>query len=185
MKKKLSPGQIVEKFQVDGNDVIFRVMNKNDAKGCLRHINSLIREKAYIAWQKPFTLEQEREWVEDNMKKLKEGDRIAIVVERGGRMIGSSSVWREPFHAKRHIAHIAIGLNTGRGMGIGFRLMGALERVAVEQLGCTMLQLMVYEPNKPARRLYEKCGFVEFGRLKNGCYHFGNYYDEIFMVKYL
>ncbi len=46
-----------------------------------------------------------------------------------------------------------------RGRGVGRALLAAVERKA-RDLGCCKLTLEVLENNKPARQLYESCGFV-------------------------
>jgi len=180
---KLNPGQVLEEFEAGGRKVIFRVIRKGDENGCLAHINSLIAEKAMIAWQKPFTLKREKEWLKEKLKEIAKGDNITVIVESEGRMIGCASVWKDIFDAKAHVAHIAIGLNSQRGQGIGERLMAALERVAKNHLGCSIIELTVYENNAVARGLYEKMGFRETGRVPKGCNHFGKYFDEVIMVK--
>lgn len=53
-----------------------------------------------------------------------------------------------------------------RGKGFGARLMNEAEEFAKER-GCTSVALEVRESNLPARALYEKMGYVMYGRQKN------------------
>lgn len=53
-----------------------------------------------------------------------------------------------------------------RGMGIGRRIMDALENFAKDR-GISMLSLEVREANLAARRLYSSCGWIEEGIRKN------------------
>jgi hypothetical protein len=46
-----------------------------------------------------------------------------------------------------------------------------------------LIQLSVVMGNEPARRLYARAGFVEYGVEKNSLKHGGRYYDEILMAK--
>jgi len=46
-----------------------------------------------------------------------------------------------------------------------------------------MIELGVYEHNTIAKKLYEDCGFREVGRIPGGLNHYGEYMDEITLVK--
>jgi RimJ/RimL family protein N-acetyltransferase len=43
------------------------------------------------------------------------------------------------------------------------------------------IELWVFEENARARHVYEKVGFIEEGRLRDGMYKAGHYQDLIFM----
>ena len=53
-----------------------------------------------------------------------------------------------------------------RGTGYGKMLMDRAEEYAVSH-GCPAITLEVRQSNAPARRLYEKCGYTEYGIQKN------------------
>jgi len=180
---RITPGQAIEEFEADGKRIVFRTLKRGDERGSLSHINALINERAYIYWQRPFTLRQERKWVEDNLKENRAGTKITIIIEADGKIIGTATVWKEPFDATRHVAHLAIGLSSERGRGIGRRLMETLERLAADNLKARMIELGVYEHNTIAKKLYEDCGFREAGRIPGGLNHYGKYMDEITLVK--
>jgi RimJ/RimL family protein N-acetyltransferase len=49
--------------------------------------------------------------------------------------------------------------------------------------GVELLQLAVVSDNEPARRLYARLGFVEYGIEKKSLKQGGRYTDEVLMVK--
>ena len=53
-----------------------------------------------------------------------------------------------------------------RGKGYGEMLMERAEQYAIAH-GCPAITLEVRQSNAPARRLYEKCGYTEYGIQKN------------------
>lgn len=57
-------------------------------------------------------------------------------------------------------------LPQARGRGVGDALMAACERAARKR-GCTILRLEVRQDNAGAIRLYEKLGYVAFGRYES------------------
>ena len=46
-----------------------------------------------------------------------------------------------------------------------------------------ILTLGVFSLNIPAKRLYEKFGFMEYGRLPKALFYQGKYIDQIYMYK--
>jgi ribosomal protein S18 acetylase RimI-like enzyme len=67
-----------------------------------------------------------------------------------------------------------------RKSGVGQRLVEAVIDFARENV--EILQLSVVSDNEPARRLYTRLGFVEYGLEKDSLKHGDTYYDEILMA---
>jgi ribosomal protein S18 acetylase RimI-like enzyme len=67
-----------------------------------------------------------------------------------------------------------------RKAGVGRRLVEAVIDFARQHV--EILQLSVVSDNEPARRLYARLGFVEYGLEKNSLKHGETYYDEILMA---
>lgn len=180
---KFLEGEVFEEFEAGGKKVTFRALRKTDLNECLRHINSLIREEACIAYDRKVTPGAEKKWLANVLKDNSEGRRVTVVVEAQGRIVGIGSVWKGAHQADAHKSSLGIGLNAERGKGIGYRLMMALERLAARRLKCKVMSFSVYEKNAAARRLYAKCGYRVAGRIPRGCRLRGKYYDELIMVK--
>lgn len=70
-----------------------------------------------------------------------------------------------------------------RGTGVARRLVEAV--IAYARPRVELVQLSVVVGNEPARRLYARLGFVEYGIEKNALKHCGKYSDEILMAKEL
>jgi RimJ/RimL family protein N-acetyltransferase len=68
-----------------------------------------------------------------------------------------------------------------RGTGVARRLVEAVIDFARSRV--ELIQLSVVVGNEPARRLYARLGFVEYGIERNSLKHGGRYYDEILMAK--
>ena len=67
-----------------------------------------------------------------------------------------------------------------RGSGVARRLVEAIIEFARSRV--ELIQLSVVMGNEPARRLYTRLGFVEYGIERNFLKHGGRYYDEILMA---
>jgi len=182
---KFRPGQVLEKFETDGKEVVFRMPKRSDLKGCMKHINLLVKEKAYLATQKKVTLKQEREWLNGVMKEIGGKNAVNVFVTIDGKYAGNARIEKHKMDSTGHVAEIGITLSLGRGMGIGTRLMALLEKIARNHFKSRILRLDVYEGNTPAKRLYKKMGFKKIGVIPKGCKHFGRYLDYILMYKEL
>jgi RimJ/RimL family protein N-acetyltransferase len=68
-----------------------------------------------------------------------------------------------------------------RGTGIARRLVEAVVDFARPRV--ELIQLSVVVGNEPARRLYSRLGFIEYGIEYNSLKYGGRYYDEILMTK--
>jgi RimJ/RimL family protein N-acetyltransferase len=180
---KFREGEVFEEFEAGGKKVIFRALKKSDLKGCLSHINALIRQEAYISLDRELTFGQEKKWLRKEQEANRKGTRVTVVVESGGKIVGTGEIWKGENPASAHKCNLGIGLSKERGEGIGYRLMMTLEKLAVERLKCEVMTFWLYEKNAVARRLYGKCGFSEAGRIPNGLKLRGKYYDELIMVK--
>ena len=70
-----------------------------------------------------------------------------------------------------------------RKAGVGKRLAEAVIDHASQCV--ELVQLTVVSGNKPARRLYDSLGFIEYGIEKNSLKYDGRYWDEVLMAKSL
>ena len=67
-----------------------------------------------------------------------------------------------------------------RNLGIGRLMLNAVLEVARENV--ELIQLSVVRENRPARRLYERAGFLEFGVETKASKYGDEYYDEALMA---
>ncbi|MEA2898104.1 MAG: hypothetical protein QOJ84_3719 [Bradyrhizobium sp.] len=70
--------------------------------------------------------------------------------------------------------------SSSRNLGVGRLLLSAVLDVARENV--ELIQLSVVRENRPARRLYESVGFLEFGVETKASKYGDKYYDEALMA---
>lgn len=94
------------------------------------------------------------------------GRSWGIVVD--GRFVGHLDLFSKNIPTAIHRAMIGMGIESGfRGQGHGESLIRTAIAWAKEQGTIDWIDLGVFEHNLKARRLYEKCGFVENGRIQD------------------
>ena len=107
-----------------------------------------------------------------------DGGEFTLGAWQLGQLVGAVSCERDPRTKLRHIGHV-IGMMVRRetqGAGIGRALLAACVAEARAADGLVMLTLTVTAGNAAAVHLYERAGFVRYGRLPrailvDGVYH--------------
>jgi len=102
-----------------------------------------------------------------------------------GEPCGMANLYIQPYKKQAHTCLFSVIVKEEmRGKGVGKELLEALMKYAKEKFHIEILHLEVYEGN-PAKRLYERVGFTEFGRQSRFIKEEGKYIAKIFMQKYL
>jgi len=109
------------------------------------------------------------------------GILIALVAEVGGKLVASSDVGQRtpeyPEHNHVGILGIAISKNA-RGVRLGNALIESLLELS-RTAGLKVIILDTLATNAAARRLYEKVGFVEVGKIPKAIHRDGAYIELI------
>ena len=107
-----------------------------------------------------------------------EGGEFTLGAWQLGQLVGAVSCERDPRTKVRHIGHVIGMMVRGetQGAGIGRALLDACITEARAADGLVMLTLTVTAGNAAAVHLYERAGFVRYGRLPraivvDGVYH--------------
>ncbi len=87
----------------------------------------------------------------------------SFTAELDGVVCGTAVIYVQVVKKLAHQALFAIIIDRKmRGLGIGTKMMHYLMKVAKEKFKIETLHLEVYKGN-PAKRLYDRLGFVEYG----------------------
>jgi RimJ/RimL family protein N-acetyltransferase len=141
-------------------------------------VDSVAREKRYLAMLRGFPLKGTRQFVRANIKNR----NPHFVALDGPNVVGWCDILRVERHAMAHSGVLGIGLVKGyREKGIGRALIDAALARA-RKTGFTRVELTVREDNLRGIRLYRKVGFVPEGRKRNAFRVDGRYYDLLTMA---
>ena len=130
--------------------------------------------------KKPSTLD-ERKWFLGFQKACSEGNAIGLVAVVDDDIVGFCEVdRRKPNSPVSHRGDFGISVRKEyRGKGIGLMLMK--EMIKRCKGSFEMLELDVFAGNKVAKHLYEKLGFMTYGRRPLSVKRDGRYIDEELM----
>src|SRR5262249_48021696 len=141
-------------------------------------VDSVAREKRYLAMVRGFPLKVTRQFVRWNIKKR----NPHFVALSEGRVVGWCDIQPIPRHTQAHSGVLGMGIIDGfRSKGIGAALMRATLARARKR-GLTRVELTVREDNRRAMGLYRKAGFVTEGRKRKAFRIDGRYYDLFSMA---
>jgi ribosomal protein S18 acetylase RimI-like enzyme len=101
---------------------------------------------------------------------------------RDGELVGTAGFAIQQGQPNAHKGRL-FGMyvrSSSRSLGIGRLLLNAVLNVARENV--ELIQLSVVRENRPARRLYESAGFLEYGVEEKASKYGDKYYDEALMA---
>ena len=102
-----------------------------------------------------------------------------------GKLAGMATLYLQPYQKYAHQCLFAIIVDEKyRNQGVGKALLEHMAERAKNQFGIELLHLEVYEGN-PAKRLYERMGFEQYGKHPRFIKIGGEYLDKILMEKRL
>lgn len=123
----------------------------------------------------------EEEWLRRRMGYSTSEVNLAICRSDSSEHVGNAYV-RDIDWISRHAGfHLLIGEPFERGKGYGQSALRQVLRHVRGDLGLRRLYLYVLEENAAARRVYEKAGFVEEGKLRQHVFKHGRFLDLIVM----
>ncbi len=100
-----------------------------------------------------------RKVIEEFCEEQQGDQRVTLLAEENGEVIGYGSLVRRPTDWMRHIAEIrVITSRQARGQGLGRMMVKELSNVA-EKLGVTKLVAQMVREQEGARSMFEKLGF--------------------------
>ena len=162
-------------------DVYLRALEPSDLDRTWKWHND---QELYATLVRPFryvSRAAEEEWIRRKAAYSQTEIQLAICLKQGDQHIGNISLTDIDWVARHAGVGIFLGEAKYQSKGYGQQAMRLLLRHAFHDLGLHHVYLVVLDDNARAIRLYEKCGFVVEGRLRQHAYKRGQFRDLIFM----
>ncbi|HIZ62610.1 MAG TPA: GNAT family N-acetyltransferase [Candidatus Gemmiger avistercoris] len=166
---------------ITGERVVLRPITDGDTDHIVTWRNTPSVMQNFI-FRQQFTPEMHRNWL---ATKVATGQVVQyIIVDKAeDRPVGS--VYFRDIDPVNHSAEygIFIGEEDARGQGFGSETARLFTEFGFARLGLHRISLRLLEENLPARRSYEKAGFVQEGIFHDMVMLDGQYRDVVFMAK--
>ncbi len=173
-----------EKYLLKNNKtLILRNPLVSDVDDLLSYINGLVEEDVMILRNKKVKRSDEVKWLNGLIKKIKNGEEIALVAEVNKQVIGRINVEVGSFR-ETHFGTLGISIAPKyRNMGIGRIMLNKIIKES-KKSGLKSIQLEVFSKNKRASHLYKSVGFKRAGVIPKKYKYKGKYEDgEIMYMK--
>lgn len=181
------PGRVIYRDSVGNLDVFVRYPQEGDTSEMCSYINTISKEKTYIAWQGEETsLLDEEKYLKNQLEKISKNETVQLLLYANDELSGISSIDLRS-KIKSHIGGFGITIaKKYRGKGLGKLLMKlVLEESSKKLAKLKIVTLAVFAENENAIRMYKNFGFKEYGRLPKGLLYRDKLVNEIEMYKSL
>jgi len=173
---------------LEGKEIKIRRVSKKDLKSVDRFrnfLNSLVSEDALVRANKRMTLKDETFWLKEELKKIREQNKVYLVAEDKNKIVGSVDI--SLGHGREnHVCHLGISIRKGyRNIGLGTYLVREITKLAKKELKTQpkIIRLSAYSINKEALAFYKELGFRQAARIPKQAKFKGRLIDEIIMLK--
>lgn len=167
----------------DGTILRFEPLNgKEDAYKCRSFINTLVQENLYLLVERPVTLKEEKQWLQNQQQAQRKGEQILLKVLVDGKLIGNG--FARPGVGRNH-GNVNIGISLAKqwsGKGIGRLLLEELILSSERKWHPKNIYLHVISANTMAQRLYESLGFRIIARLPEWSEYEEKHLDEYILL---
>lgn len=167
---------------IAGSQIDLVIIEKRDARTMTRYVNDP-EVNRYLLRCMPQHVQEEEKWIE-SITENRNGVILGIARKEETTLIGTTSLgWKKDNRDRTASFGLMIGDKSAWGKGYGTEATQLILKYAFNTLDLRGVELCLFDTNKAARKVYEKCGFVEIGRLRDWLYISpGSYCDEVMMV---
>lgn len=167
--------------RIEGERVVLRPITDADTDHIVAWRNTPAIMQNFIFREK-FTAEMHRNWL---ATKVASGQVVQYIIEEKATGCPVGSVYFRDVDHNNHSAEygIFIGEEDARGKGFGTETARLFTDFGYQVLGLHRISLRLLAENEPARRSYEKAGFVLEGTFRDMVLLDGKYRDIVFMAK--
>jgi diamine N-acetyltransferase len=162
---------------LQGRRVRLRAVERADLPAFVQWFNDPVIQRR-LARVEPLSLAEEERWFEA-LQRSKADVVYAVVVADG--LVGTCGLHRIDWRHRCAELGIVIGDDAYRGQGHGSDAVRTLVDHAFGNLGLHRIELEVLADNEPARRCYERLGFVDEGVRREARYIDGGFKDLVWM----
>ncbi|MGE5578191.1 MAG: N-acetyltransferase family protein [Syntrophothermus sp.] len=166
----------------DGRTLILRKAARTDATALVGYLQQIARESNFLTFGEgefSMSVAQEEEYIEQS---LQADNRLFLVAEVDGRIVGNLSFSGGPRTRIRHMGELGVSvIREYWGLGIGGRMLEYLIDWAKASGVIRKINLRTREDNERAIRLYERMGFRREGVRTRDMLVDGRFYDSVCM----
>ena len=169
--------------KIIGNQIYLRSItdSEEDTNHIIRWRNS-DGVRPYFIYQKPFTIEGHKQWLEKEIFSGK-GFQFMVCKIEDDTPIGCTYLRDYDKVSRKAEYGFFIGVEEEKGKGIGKDMLTTTMKFAFEELGLHKLYARAFANNMPSVKSFLSCGFEQEAYLRDEEYINGEYRDIVFLAK--
>lgn len=169
----------------DGREVSIVTPDMDGLKAITDFVNKLSKEDTFLSFAgEEYSLEKEEAWLSNALNEIKFKKNYIIWAVIDSQIIGNVDI-KVGRAREEHVGTIGLMVDSDfRGNGLGEYLIRKILDEG-KKMGLKIATLNVFSDNIPARKLYEKVGFIEYGKLSDGFFRKEKFSDKIEMYQEL
>lgn len=180
-----SKGNHAKDGKGDEDILLIRNAEHGDARSLAALMKTVEAESEFMLYGKDERIQSTQKVRKQIIEWRQSGHSTIFIAILNGEHVGFLTIVGNAAKRAAHRAEICIGVQAdARRKGIATKLLQKGEEWAASK-GISRLELTVVENDKPARKLFEKAGYVSEGIRQDSMVINGKYYDEIYMAKFL
>lgn len=160
---------------IQGEKIILRALEKNDANLLLDIINDPDTENMLGGSSYPVSYDMQCEWIENQ----KNDDTVfrTIIALKDEKKTGIGTIILNNIDMKNGTAeiHVKLAVENNRGKGYGTEAVNTMVKYAFNEMRLNCIYAEILEYNLPSIKLFEKCGFIKEGILSSRVFKGGKY----------
>ncbi len=166
---------------IEGKLINLRAQEMSDLARMTRWVND--REVTrFLSTRYPWAEATEEAWLRNRTSKPMAFGDVGFAIEtKDGVHIGSCGLHEASPEQRSAELGIMIGERAYWSRGYGSDAVATLVRFAFDEMNLHRIELHVFDFNARGMRAYEKCGFVEEGRMRQARHQEGAYHDVVVM----
>lgn len=157
-----------------GTHVTLRAIELEDADLLREMINDPNMEAFVVGYSFPISKFQQSEWIKNIGSKKNE---FRAIIDVNGTAIGTVMLTDIDFKNGTAEIHIKIAATQNRGCGYGKDVVNCLTDYAFDDLRLNCVYCSIREDNIASQKLFESCGYVYEGTLRNRMFKSGQQYN--------
>jgi RimJ/RimL family protein N-acetyltransferase len=163
-------------------DIQLVLLEENHLDGIMKNWNN--RElRRFLGGFIPYSRFQEKEWIESVQTEMKRRASFVFAIERLPKreFLGTIALHNIDWLSRSCTFGIAIHAEDNWNRGYGTQAIELIIEFAWKSLNLRRIELSVHEFNERAKHVYEKLGFVEFGKANQKYFIDGEYVNTYYM----
>ena len=165
-----------------GEKVQLRAIEKSDVEEIMKHWNTY-ESRIFLGTIMPMSSTMEEDWIESVHQRRKNMKAFVFAIEdkETKEFLGTCGLENIFWTSRSAVLGIAIHNPENHEKGYGTDTMKCLLKIGFNVLNLNRIELWVMEYNRRAIHVYEKVGFTEVGKKRQGHFIQGSYIDIIVM----